>query len=62
MTTKVAMADKGLDFNEKKCAIAHVKRGVLDSRPNSMHVGVSQIIVESTYKNIKVKAAIKLCK
>ena len=61
-TTKVAMADKRLDFNEKKCAIAHVRRGVLDSRPNSMHVGESQIIVESTYKNIKVKAAIKLCK
>ena len=43
-TTKVAMADIGLDFNEKKCAIAHVKRGVLDSRPNSTHVGESQII------------------
>ena len=39
-----AMADIGLDFNEKKCAIAHVKRGVLDSRPNSTHVGESQII------------------
>ena len=38
------MADIGLDFNEKKCAIAHVKRGVLDSRPNSTHVGESQII------------------
>nr|XP_058972959.1 uncharacterized protein LOC131799266 [Pocillopora verrucosa] len=43
-TTKVAMADIGLDFNEKKCAIAHVKRGVLDSRPYSKHVGESQII------------------
>ena len=38
------MADLGLDFNEKMCAIAHVKRGVLDSRPNSTHVGESQII------------------
>ena len=43
-TTKVAMADIGLDFNEKKCAIAHVKRGVLDSRPNSTHVRDSEII------------------
>ena len=43
-TTKAAMADTGLDFNEKKCAIAHVKRGVLDSRPNITHVGESQII------------------
>ena len=42
-TTKVAMADIGLDFNEK-CAIALVKRGVLDSRPNSTYVGESQII------------------
>ena len=38
------MADIGLDFNEKKCAIAHVKRGVLDSPPKSTHVGESQII------------------
>ena len=37
------MADIRLDFNEK-CAIALVKRGVLDSRPNSTHVGESQII------------------
>ena len=43
-TTKAAMADIGLHFNEKKCAIAHVKRGVLDSRPNSTYVGESQII------------------
>ena len=43
-TSKVAMADIVLDFNEKKCTIAHVKRGVLDSRPNSTHVGESQII------------------
>ena len=43
-TTKVAIADIGLDFNEKKCAIAYVKRGVLDSRPNSTYVGESQII------------------
>ena len=43
-TTKVAMADIWLDFNEKKCAIVHVKRGVLDSCPNSTHVRESQII------------------
>ena len=43
-TTRLAMADIGLEFNEKKCAIAYVKRGVLDSRPNSTHVGESQII------------------
>lgn len=43
-TTKVAMADIGLDFNEKKCAIARVKKGLLDSCPNSTHVEESQII------------------
>ena len=42
-TAKVPMADIGLKFNEKKCAIAHVKRGFLDSSPNSTHVGESQI-------------------
>ena len=40
---KTTMADIGLEFHVKKCAIAHVKRGVLDSRPNSTHVGESQI-------------------
>ena len=43
-TTKEAMAEIGLEFNEKKCAIAQVKRGVLDSRPNSTRFGESQII------------------
>ena len=42
-TTKVAMADIGLEFNEK-CAVARVKRGVLGSRPNTTHIGESQII------------------
>ena len=46
-TTKVAMADIGLDFNEKKCAIAHVKRGVLGSRPNSTHVGEQKFFLGS---------------
>lgn len=43
-TTKAAMADVGLEFNEKKCPVSHVKRGVLDSRPNNTLVGESQII------------------
>ena len=43
-TTKAAMADIGLEFNEKKCAVAHVKKGVLDSCSNTTHVGEPQII------------------
>ena len=37
------MADIALEVNEK-CAAAHVKGGVLDSRPNTTHVGESHII------------------
>ena len=52
------MADIGLNFNEKKCAIAHAKREVLDSHPNSTHVGESEIIENlkegENYKCLKV--------
>ena len=51
-STKSAMADAGLQWNERKSAVTHVKRGGLDTRSAEIEVGESEVITslkEGTY-------------
>lgn len=43
-STKSEMADVGLQWNERKCSVVHVKRGELDTRSVEMEVGESDVI------------------
>ena len=51
-STKSAMADAGLQWNERKCAVTHVKRGGLDTKSAEIEVEESEVITslkEGTY-------------
>ena len=57
-TVKEAMADVGLEWNEKKCSTAHVRRGSLDSSLGGTAIGERQVIQNlkkgETYKFLGV--------
>ena len=41
---KSAMTDIGLGWNDRKCSVVHVKRGVLQDSRNGMRLGESEMI------------------
>ena len=43
-STNSAMADAGLQWNERKCSVTHVKIGGLDTRSAEIEVGESEVI------------------
>ena len=57
-TVKEAMGDVGLEWNEKKCSTAHVRRGSLDSSLGGTVIGERQVIENlkkgETYKFLGV--------
>ena len=48
--TKTAMEDIGLIWNEKKCSIAHIKKGVLDSTNHNDRQSITNLKDGETYR------------
>jgi len=45
-STKLAMRDVGMECNEKKCSMTHIKRGALDQSTGNMKVDETAVIAK----------------
>ena len=62
-SVKYAMANIGLEWNDRKCSVVHVKRGVLQDSGDGMRLGESEMIESlsegSNYKFLGVLENVK---
>ena len=62
-STKLAMRDVGMEWNEKKCSVTHIKRGALDQSTGDMKVEETAVIAklktEEHYKFLGVLENLK---
>ena len=58
-STKLAMRDVGMEWNEKKCSVTLIKRGILDQSTDDMKVEETAVITKPKYKFLGVLENLK---